>query len=71
MVDESKIKSAVERLTCSVHHKHPENIQLTSKGFNYTCCCDKFKKEVQEKIKSELIEQAQKDIDDIIRGLKR
>ena len=36
------VKSAIERLTCSIHHQNPSVI-LTGENIVINCCCSNFK----------------------------
>lgn len=53
------VKSTIERMSCPVHHEHP-NVSFTSQGFSISCCCDEFKEHINsqaEKIVADAMEK--------------
>jgi len=57
----NNIKNDVQRLTCSVHDKHP-TITIVGSNLNFECCCEKFKEICLEKSKKAFGNEIQKSV---------
>lgn len=63
------IKSAIERTLCREHREHPK-VTFTSKGFNVSCCCEKFRSETIKKCEDAIGQALHEHIMNAFKGLK-
>lgn len=61
MLDLNKICRSLQNKTCKEHNEKP-NAKVSRDSIEFTPCCDKFRKEVQQKIEEEISKQTQEAI---------
>lgn len=66
-IDLNKICRTLETKRCGVHNKNPTAI-VVGEQIKVTSCCDKFQNELEKEMDIESSKQADKGIDDAIKG---
>lgn len=65
-IDKNVIKRKLETKRCRTHNEHPV-ISVSSSGFNFKCCCDKFRSELVRESEKLLSEAIKKSIEDSLK----
>jgi len=69
MINYRRIKSDLERTSCSIHNQHPE-VNVIGDKINFKCCCEDFRSKSLKKLEGLLANEAQKSILDAFKGFK-
>ncbi len=65
-VNKNAIKRKLESKKCRTHGEHPV-VSVTSSGFSFKCCCDKFRSELVRESEKLLSEAVNKSINDTLK----